>query len=459
MSDATEVATSVVDTSSGLDPLDSPGAFGVGTKFLAFAVLVGLAAGVASFTIRLPYLALEPGNTFETEEYVVVNGAESFTSPGEVSFVTVTQRRLTPMDWVISKLQDSDDIFHEDELLRGRTFDEQREENAQLMLTSQNSAIAAALAELGFETAEPAGVVVIDVVAGGTLDGVLARNDVITQVDGEPILTQDELFDALSAVSSGSSVELLAGRPGAEPQTVQVELSTDTSAFLGIMRGTDVVDDLDGALIDGVVEGGAVEGLLVAGDRIVSLDGAAIDSFESLVAELADRRSGEEVTIEAVRTDGDGSEALISDSITLGVRVLESVGISQAATQLRDTELPFEVGFSTEDIGGPSAGLAFTLTVLDVLTDGDLTGGADVVVTGTIDRNGNVGPIGGVRQKAHAARESDADVFIVPEANLAEARDAVDDLRVEPVSTLDDALEIIAGFGGNAGALPDTGEL
>lgn len=459
MSDATEVATSVVDLDSGADPLDSPDDSGVGTTFLVFAVLVGLAAGVASFTIRLPYLALEPGNTFETEEYIVVDGAESFTSPGEVSFVTVTQRRLTPMDWVISNLQDSDDIFHEDELLRGRTFDEQREENAQLMLTSQNSAIAAALAELGFETAEPAGVVVIDVLEGGPLDGVLGRNDVITQVDGEPVLTEDDLFDVLTAIAPGASVELLAGRPGAEPQRVQVELSTETSAFLGIMRGADAADDLEGALIDGVVEGGAVDGLLEAGDRIVSLDGAAIDSFETLVAELADRRSGDEVSIEAIRTDDAGSETLISDSISLGVRAFESVGISQAATQLRDAELPFDVGFSTEDIGGPSAGLAFTLTVLDVLTEGDLTGGADVVVTGTIDRNGNVGPIGGVRQKAFAARESNADVFIVPEANLAEASSAVDDLRIEPVATLDDALEIIAGFGGNAGTLPDAGEL
>lgn len=459
MSDATEVRNTVADEAVPFDAPDHPGAFGVGTKFLAFAVLAGLAAGVASFVIRLPYVALEPGNTFETEEYIVVSGAESFTSPGEVSFVTVTQRRLTPMDWVVSKLQDSDDIFHEDELLRGRTFDEQREENAQLMLTSQNAAISAALDELGFETAEPAGVVVIDVVEGGALDGVLARNDVITQVDGQPVLTLDELFDALSEVEQGGTVELLAGRPGTEPQLVSVELSTDTPAFLGISRAVESVDDAAGVLVDDVVEGGAVEGVLAAGDRIVAIDAVSVDSFETLVGELADRRSGDEVVVEAIRVGDDGEEVLISEPVTLGVRVLDSAGISQAATQLRDTELPFEVGFSTDDIGGPSAGLAFTLTVLDVLTDGDLTGGANVVVTGTIDRDGNVGPIGGVRQKAYAARDGDADIFLVPEANLAEAREAVGDLRIEAVSTLDDALEIIAGFGGNAGSLPDNGQL
>lgn len=459
MTDATEVINNVLDEPPASDQRGSDEVLGVGTKFLIFAVLVGLAAGVAAFVIRLPYLALEPGNTFETEEYIVVDGAESFTSPGEVSFVTVTQRRLTPIDWAISKLQDSDDIFHEDELLQGRTFDEQREENAQLMLTSQNSAIAAALEELGFETAEPAGAVIIDVVEGGALDGVLARNDVVTAVDGGPILTVDELFEALTGLETGSSVELLAGRPGAEPQTVSVQITDDTSGFLGIVRGNDATDQGDGVVIDGVVEGGSVDGLLVAGDRIVSLDSEPIDSFAALVSTLSELRAGDEVDIEAVRVDDSGSETIISGSVTLGVRVLESAGIAQAATQLRDTDLPFEVGFSTEDIGGPSAGLAFTLTVLDVLTEGDLTGGANIVVTGTIDRDGNVGPIGGVKQKAFAARDADADIFLVPEGNLATAESAVSDLRIEPVATLDEALDIIAEFGGNAGSLPTNGEL
>lgn len=449
----------VADEDVALGPGVPPDREGAGMKFMIVAVVVGLAAGIASFAVRLPYLALEPGNTFETEDYVAVDGAESYTSPGEVSFVTVTQRRLTPVDWIVSKLQDSDDIFHQDELLGDRTFEEQREENAQLMLTSQNTAIAAALSELGFETAEPAGVVVIDVVEGGPLDGVLARNDVITEVDGTPVATFDELFDELTRIAPDATIELLAGRPGAEPRTVSVERTTDTSAFLGIQRSPELAVAGAGALIDGVVEGGAVEDLLVAGDRIVGLDGEPIDSFEALVGALSGHRSGDVVAIEAVRTADDGGEEIISDTITLGVRALESAGISQASTQLRDAELPFDVGFTTEDIGGPSAGLAFTLTVLDVLTEGDLTGGANVVVTGTIDRQGNVGPIGGVKQKAYAARDADADLFIVPERNFDVARAAVDDLRIESVATLDDALEIIAGFGGNAGSLPSNGEL
>ena len=458
MTEAVDVDTTVVDTGADDDASSAKGFLGVGGAFLGISMLVGLAAGVAAFSIRLPYLALEPGRTFETEEYIAVEGTESYTSPGEVSFVTVTQRRLTPFSWLTATLAESDDIFHEDELLRGRTFDEQREENAQLMLTSQNAAIAAALGELGFETAEPAGVVVIDVVEDGPLDGVLARNDVITEVDGMVVAEFGELYDYLGT-RIDTSVEFVAGRPGEAPETVTVELTRDTAGFLGVGAGNDPTGTDRGAYIGEIVDGGAVEGLLEIGDRIVAFDGTPIASFDELVPALVDYRAGDEVVVDVLRDDADGTEQSLSVDVALGVRVLDRAGLSNVATQFRDAELPIDVSFTTEDIGGPSAGLAFTLTVLDVLTEGDLTGGVDVVVTGTIDRAGNVGPIGGVKQKAFAAQDADAAVFLVPSQNLEEARAAVDDLRIEPVATLADALKIIADFGGNADELPTAGEL
>ncbi len=420
-------------------------------------MLAGFALGVLAFTYRLPYLALEPGRTFETEEFVVVEGADSYTSPGEVSFVTVTQRRLTPFRWALSSVRDSDEIFHEDELLRGRTFDEQREENAQLMLTSQNSAIAAALGHLGFQTAEPAGAVIIDVVPGGALDGVLSRNDVISSVDGFPVTEFADLYDYLGT-QIDTSVELVAGRPGEELQTVSVELTRDTPGFLGVGAGEDPQGDRGGAYIAQVVEGAAVEGLLKVGDRIVGLNGSPIASFDDLVPVLREMRAGDSISVDALRDGPTGEEAITGD-VSLGVRVLERAGLLNVQTQFRDADLPIDVSFTTDDIGGPSAGLAFTLTVLDVLTDGDLTGGEDVVVTGTIDRNGNVGPIGGVHQKAFAAQDAGARVFIVPVQNLEEAREAVPDLRIEGVATLAEALEVIDEFGGNATDLPTADEL
>lgn len=428
------------------------------TIVVVVSMIVGLVLGVLAFSYRLPYLALEPGRTFETEEFVAVEGAEAYTSPGEVSFVTVTQRRLTPFNWALSSLRDSDEIFHEDELLRGRTFDEQREENAQLMLTSQNSAISAALGHLGFETAEPAGVVIIDVVPGGALDGVLGRNDVISSIDGFPVTEFADLYDYLET-QIDTSVEVVAGRPGEDLKTVTIELTRDTSGFLGVGAGEDPAGDRGGAYLAQIVEGGAVEGILEVGDRIVGLNGNPVDSFDGLVPLLLDLRAGDAVTVEVLRDDANGQEEALTFDVTLGIRVLDRAGLLNVSTQFRDADLPIEVGFTTDDIGGPSAGLAFTLTVLDVLTEGDLTGGAQVVVTGTILPDGRVGPIGGVHQKAFAAQDAGAAVFIVPAENLDEARAAVPELRIEGVATLNDALEVIAEFGGNATDLPTADEL
>ena len=114
-------------------------------------------------------------------------------------------------------------------------------------------------------------------------------------------------------------------------------------------------------------------------------------------------------------------------------------------------DLPFDVGIDTASVGGPSAGLALTLAVLDVLTPGELTGGTGVATTGTIDVFGNVGPIGGAEQKAHAVRRAGIDVFLVPVANFEEAKaGAGDDLEVIAISTLDEALAVLAERGGVA---------
>ena len=83
--------------------------------------------------------------------------------------------------------------------------------------------------------------------------------------------------------------------------------------------------------------------------------------------------------------------------------------------------------------------LAFTLTLIDLLTDGELTGGARVAVTGTISGGGVVGDVGGVAQKARAAEEAGADLFIVPVAAVEAARSTTDDLSVVGVADLEEA--------------------
>src|SRR5690606_3334077 len=103
--------------------------------------------------------------------------------------------------------------------------------------------------------------------------------------------------------------------------------------------------------------------------------------------------------------------------------------------------------------GGPSAGLAFTLALIDLLTPGELTGGHKVAVTGTIRLDGSVGPVGGGAQKAIAARNAGYEVFLVPPDELEEVKTTLGgDFAVIAVSTLDEALEALVSLGGEVGS-------
>jgi len=107
----------------------------------------------------------------------------------------------------------------------------------------------------------------------------------------------------------------------------------------------------------------------------------------------------------------------------------------------------FDIDFTLQDVGGPSAGLMFTLGIIDKLTPEDLTGGGHVAGTGTIDPDGTVGPIGGIRQKLAGARNGGAELFLMPERHCAEAKGHVPDgLTVVPVATLTDAVEAVQAW-------------
>ncbi|AGL18798.1 PDZ domain-containing protein [Actinoplanes sp. N902-109] len=114
---------------------------------------------------------------------------------------------------------------------------------------------------------------------------------------------------------------------------------------------------------------------------------------------------------------------------------------------------PFQVSFDLDRIGGPSAGLMFTLGIIDKLTPADLTGGRIIAGTGTIDDAGTVGRIGGIPQKLLGAKAAGAQLFLVPAGNCAEAaRNAVPGLPMAEVGTVDDALTALRTFA--AGGLP-----
>ncbi|WP_176702689.1 YlbL family protein [Actinomyces vulturis] len=103
--------------------------------------------------------------------------------------------------------------------------------------------------------------------------------------------------------------------------------------------------------------------------------------------------------------------------------------------------------FGLEDVGGPSAGMMFTLGLIDQLTQEDLTGGQKIAGTGTIDASGNIGPIGGIQQKMIGAKGSGVNYFLAPTSNCDEVVGHVPDgMQAFAVATLDDAVTTVKGI-------------
>jgi PDZ domain-containing protein len=192
--------------------------------------------------------------------------------------------------------------------------------------------------------------------------------------------------------------------------------------------------------------------VLDPGDRILEVDGEVIDGVEDLSRILADRQPGDVVSM---RIERPGKGRLdVEVPLTASPEDPERTIVGFYPFDTRRVELPFELDIDTGSIGGPSAGLAFTLTLIDELTEGELTGGGKVAVTGTINLDGTVGAIGGLRQKASAVAQTGVKVFLVPtaqgEADIAAAREAGgDDLEIVPVGTLEEALQALERMGGD----------
>lgn len=234
-----------------------------------------------------------------------------------------------------------------------------------------------------------------------------------------------------------------------------MDASQDVATYVALDHlGYDVEIAGTGAFVADVSEGTPADGVLEIGDTVVAVDGEPVELAAELVEEISARPPGTEVTLEVEAHGEDGSDERV---VELGAREDDpDAAFLGVVPQTRDGRFvfPIDVQFRTGQVGGPSAGLSFTLTLLDLLTPGELTGGATIAATGTIDVEGNVGPIGGVEQKAAAARRDGIDVFIVPstipEAELRAARrQAGDEVRIIEVDTLEEALDALEELGGD----------
>ena len=111
-----------------------------------------------------------------------------------------------------------------------------------------------------------------------------------------------------------------------------------------------------------------------------------------------------------------------------------------------DIQMPFTVDIGSDNVGGPSAGFMFALAVLDGVTDGDLTRGYYVAGTGTIAQDGTVGAVGGAAEKALAAEEAGAQIFLVPKDDADEAHRWVHTIQIIPIATFDDAIHALCAL-------------
>ena len=182
------------------------------------------------------------------------------------------------------------------------------------------------------------------------------------------------------------------------------------------------------------------KGVLLPGDIVVSIDGKAVTTPDSVRAAIRAHKPGESAAFTVRRA---GKEQVLT------VKTASVSGNAVVGVLLRtEFVFPTKVSINAGDVGGPSAGLMFSLAVYDKLTPGSLTGGANIAGTGTIDSAGTVGPIGGIEQKLVGAKRGGAAWFLAPADNCNEVVGHVPQgLRVVKVATFTqarDAVEAIA---------------
>ncbi|MGH9039707.1 MAG: YlbL family protein [Acidimicrobiia bacterium] len=246
------------------------------------------------------------------------------------------------------------------------------------------------------------------------------------------------------------------GQPREEVREINIQAMVDSKLVatkVALERlGYRVGFDGKGALVTKVQPGSPAEGQFEVGDVILAVDGEAVTLHDQAVAKVRRHKAGETINLHVRRGETELDLAIVAadagdeaHSALIGVIL---------ATFEATYQFPVSVSIDTGQVGGPSAGLAFTLALIDELSPGELTGGRAVAVTGTIGEDGAVGLVGGVAQKTLTARKAGAAAFLLPPAEAEQAKPYAGKMRIVPVATLDEALAALEDLGGSGIALP-----
>jgi len=286
----------------------------------------------------------------------------------------------------------------------------------------------------------------------------VAHPVLLTDVEEARVTALSYLFFKLQSDTALYSVPSVTG--GVSPAELDAQgnlqmAQAETAAKVASLRhlGYAVPATPVGAVIVGTFPGTPAYGVLNVGDVVTAVDGVPTTTAHALTTALAPYKSGQAVTF-TVRRNGTAPPGPVTLTLRRtavevdGERVVVTVGI-EPQDQVQYS-YPFPISINVVNIGGPSAGLAMTLGVIDTLSGGHLTGGLKVAATGTMDASGNVGDVGGVAQKTVAVENAGASIFLVPpqEFGAAKSKDRPG-LKVYAVSTLDQALRVLAANGGH----------
>ena len=213
--------------------------------------------------------------------------------------------------------------------------------------------------------------------------------------------------------------------------------------------GYEISSKGDGVAVVGILDDSPVKDKLKKGDLLNSINNKNISSATEFISTLRTYSIGETVSIGLLR-EIDGNKKTLTIETTL-IEHVEYEGepmVGFLATTVNERfDFPFEIDIKTGNVGGPSAGLMMALNVYNNLIPEDLTNSMIVAGTGTIEIDGSVGPVGGIKQKVIAAKKAGAELILVPVANFDEAKIfETEETAVVAVDSFSEALSVISQY-------------
>jgi PDZ domain-containing protein len=263
-------------------------------------------------------------------------------------------------------------------------------------------------------------------------------------------------------------VGCLSDRDNAQFNTDLMAQSQNDAKYVALTRlGYDVPADAARLTVVEACRGVPAYGKLEVGDRVVAVDGKPVTTLGDVGTAVQAHTPGESVTFTVERAGTQLDETVTAGRASTDRRICLAAGerggrgdqagpgdaiacVGIVTQSFVDYTFPVDIAIDTARVGGPSAGLAFTVAIIDDMTPGSLTGGKRVAVTGTIDADGRVGAVGGVEQKAITARTNGVQLMLVPKGEVRDARRGAGDMRVVGVDTIDEALAALQHAGGAA---------